>query len=191
MQAFVDLHFGSRTCIHYTPFLLIVKLDISVNQNLFQTLDQCLRSNNAMAGPQSPVITKGSLVKFTYLYAKPGHDQTPMVLVTDIWQSFIRGLNINYLTFPIIKGLLQQFGEQPTFSYGNIKGQEYILSAFRQYKRPGVSGIQKLNSPFLLNALACARSTDPNEVEAIRKIIRDQIRQQTNPAAVPSEEMKL
>lgn len=160
-----------------------------MNPNLFQTLEQCLRSNNALSGPQSPVISKGSLVKFTYLYAKPGHDQTPMVLITDIWRDYIRGLNLNYLTFPTIKGLLQQFGENTSFSYQNIRGQNYIVSAFRQYKRPGIGGIQKLNSPFLLNALACSRSTDPNEVEAIRKTIRDQIRQQTQQQAGPSDEM--
>jgi hypothetical protein len=160
-----------------------------MNPNLFQTLEQCLKNNNALAGPTTPVIQKGSLVKFGYLYAKPGHDQTPMVLITDIWPAYIRGLNLNYLTFPIIKGLLQQFGEKPTFSYQNIKGQDYIVSAFRQYKRPGISAIQKLNSPFLLNALACARSTDPSEVEQMRKVIRDQLRQQTNPSAAPSAEM--
>lgn len=162
-----------------------------MNPNLFQTLEQCLRQNNALSGPTTPVIAKGSLVKFGYLYAKPGHDQTPMVLITDIWRDYIRGLNLNYLTFPVIKGLLQQFGEQTTFSYQNIKGQSYIVSAFRQYKRPGISGIQKLNSPFLLNALACARSTDPNEVAAMRKVIRDQLRQQTNPVAAPSTEMRV
>jgi hypothetical protein len=115
-----------------------------------------------------------------------------MVLITDTPRqgfNYIRGLNLNYLTFPTIKGLLQQFGENTNFSYGNIRGQQYIVSAFRQYKHPGISGIQKLNSPFLLNVLACARSVDPNEVEAIRKLVRDQIRQKTNPIAEASGEV--
>ncbi len=164
-----------------------------MNPNLFQSIEQCLKGNNALAGPASPVIAAGSLVKFNYLYAKPGHDQTPLVLLTHpcpYKDVYYRGINLNYLTFPFIRKLLQQFGEQPTFSYSqNIKGQAYIVSAFRQYKRQGVSGIQKLNSPFLLNALACARSADPNEVESIRKVIRDQIRKQTSVQAQPSAEM--
>jgi hypothetical protein len=160
-----------------------------MNPNLFQTLEQCLKSNNALAGPQTPIIGKGSLCRFTYLYAKPGHDQTPMVLITDVWRDYIRGINTNYLTFPTIKGLLQQFGENAGFSYNNVKGREYIVSAFRQYKRLGISGIQKLNSAFLLNALACARTIDPNEIEAIRRTIREQIRQTTNIQAQPTVEM--
>lgn len=153
-----------------------------MNPNLFQNLEYCLKNNNALSNP-SPLVAKGSLIKFTYTFAKPGHDNTPMVLVTDIWREYIRGINTNYLTFPTIKGLLQQFGERTSFSYQNIKGQEYIVSAFRQYRRSGINNLQKLNSAFLLNALACARSVDPNEIEGIRKVIRDQIRQQTNPIA--------
>lgn len=160
-----------------------------MNPNLFQTIEQCLKSNNALMGPKTPIIGKGSLCKFTYLYAKPGHDQTPMVLITDVWRDFVRGININYLTFPAIKGLLQQFGENNGFSYSNIKGQEYIVSAFRQYKRLGISGIQKLNSAFLLNVLACSRSIDPNEIEAIRRMIREQIRQTTNTQAQATGEI--
>lgn len=160
-----------------------------MNPNLFQTIEQCLKSNNALSGPSTPIIGKGSLCKFTYLYAKPGHDQTPLVLVTDVWGKFLRGININYLTFPTIKGLLQRFGENASFSYQNVKGQDYIVSAFRQYKRPGISGIQKLNTAFLLNTLACARSIDPNEIEAIRRVIREQIRQTTNAQAQATSEI--
>lgn len=169
-----------------------------MNPNLFQKIENCLRSNNALQDPPSPQIQAGSLVRFTYNYAKPGHDQMPLVLVTAplpyidkrTMQPYLRGVNLNYLTFPAIKGLLQQFGEKRDFSYKqNLKGQKYIVTAFRQYKYSGISGIQKLNSPFLLNALACARSIDPNEIEAIRKVIRDQIRGLSSQLAMPTGEM--
>lgn len=159
-----------------------------MNPNLFLNIEECLRSNNAVPGVVNPVITKGSLCRFSYLYVKPGHDQTPLVLITDLWQNYIRGINLNYLTFPTIKNLLQQFGDNTSFSYSNIRGQEYLTSAFRQYKRGGVNGIQKLNSAFILNTLACIRSIDPNEVEAIRKSVREQIRRVTNEQAGPTPE---
>lgn len=161
-----------------------------MNPNLFVTMEQCLKNNNALAIPNTPFIAPGSLVRFTYLYAKPGHDQTPLVLLTaplPYKGIYFRGINLNYLTFPTIKGLLQQFAENPSFSYQqNLRGMGYITSAFRQYKRQGVSGIQKLNSAFLLNTLACARSVDPNEIEAIRRTVRDQIRRITNEQAGPT-----
>ena len=171
-----------------------------MNPNLFQNIEQCLRGNNAMSQPANPLIQAGSLVRFTHQYAKPGHDQSPLVLLVNPipyvdkrnGQKYLRGINLNYLTFPVIKGILQQFGEKQTFSYQqNLKGKEYIVSAFRQYKYQGISGIQKLNSPFLLNALACARSVDPNEIEAIRKMIRDQIRTLSNPMAQATGEMPI
>ena len=155
-----------------------------MNPNLFQTLEQCLKNNNALTGPKSPVISKGSLCRFRYMFAKPGHDPMPMVLITDVNAQYIRGLNLNYLTFPVIKGLLQTYAENVGFSYSNVKGQTFIVSSFRRYKRGGISGILKLNSAFLLNTLACARSVDPNEIEAIRQVVREKMRQTVNQEAI-------
>ena len=137
------------------------------------------------------LIGKGSLIRFNYTFVKPGHDQTPVVLVTDVWANYIRGVNIGYLTFPYVKRLLQQYCNSTGFSYANIKGQEYIVSAFRQYKRAGLRGLQKLDCAFLLNVLASVRSYDPHEIEAIRKSVRDQIRKLTNPTAQPTGEMPI
>lgn len=139
-------------------------------------------------GPSVKQIAKGSLVTFNYLYHKPGHDPAPLVIITDIWQNYIRGINLHYLTFPIIKNILQSYCDNVGFSYSNIRGDEYIVSAFRQYKRLGIRQIKKLDCAFLLNVLASVRTFDPNEVEAIRKSVRQQIRQLTFPWANPTQE---
>lgn len=136
-------------------------------------------------------IMKGSLCTFNYVFHKPGHDPYPLVIVTDVAfgpRQDVRGVNLHYLTFPYVKRLLQPNCNNPNFSYGNIKGDEYIVSAFRQYKRNGIRQIKKLDCAFLLNVLASVRSFDPNEVEAIRKSVREQIRRLTNPQAAPSPE---
>jgi hypothetical protein len=133
----------------------------------------------------------GSLCTFSYAFHKPGHDPQPVVLITDIWDFYIRGVNINYLTFPTIKKLLQTNCNNLDFSYQDIKGLDYIVSAFRQYKKNGIQDIKKLDCAFLLNVLASVRSLDPNEIEAIRSSVRDQLYRVTNPSAEPTKEMTL
>lgn len=163
--------------------------------------DAVLPSNLTAPTPVNPTIGRGSLITFNYLFHKPGHDTWPLVLVTDVNyqtktspQSFVRGINLHYLTFPIIKKLLfpgpgQSVCDNGIVTYQYIKGDEYIKSAFRQYKRNGIASLKKLNCDFIVNALAISRSFDPNEIEAIRKSVREQLRRIVNPTAGPSGEM--
>lgn len=128
-------------------------------------------------------IAKGSLVTFQYAFHKPGHDPNPLVLITDIWPAYIRGVNLHYLTPNYIKSLLQSNKDNRMFSYLNIKSNRYITSAFRQYKRQGIRGIRKFDTSFLTSVLSKIRSIDPHEVEAIRRSVREQIFQMMNPIA--------
>ena len=140
-------------------------------------------------------VTRGSLVTFNYLFHKPGHDPQPLVLITDVLDQYVRGINLHYLTFPVIKKLIypapgRSVCDSPAFSYEYIKAQGYIIrKAFRQYKRSGVAGIQKLNCDFIVNAMAITRSFDPNEIEAIRKSVREQIQRMANVQAGTTPEM--
>jgi len=141
-------------------------------------------------------ITRGSLVTFNYLFHKPGHDPAPMVLITDIWAQYIRGINLHYLTFPVIKNLIypapgKSLCDNPIFTYQYIKRNSYITSAFRQYKRNGIERLRKLDCAFIVNALAVSRSFDPNEIEAIRRSVREQIRRMVNEPAAPTGELKI
>ena len=144
--------------------------------------------------PTAKPVGRGSLVTFNYIFHKPGHDPNPVVLITDIWPNYIRGINLNYLTFPTIKNLVfpspgQTVCDNPAFTYQYIKGNDYIVSAFRQYKRNGVQRLKKLDCAFIVKALSLSRSFDPNEIEAIRKSVREQIRQLVNQRAAPTGEM--
>lgn len=143
-------------------------------------------------------IGKGSLVRFHYLFHKPGHDPTPLVLVTDSDyavrnnpRKYVRGVNIHYLTFPTIKWMLdQRFADNPSFSYEHFKGNEYITSAFRQYKKEGIRRVSKVDTAFIVNLLASLRPStiSPNELEAMRQNIRQQINQQLQAPADASQE---
>lgn len=141
----------------------------------------------------NPIIARGSLIVFKYMFHKPGHDPMPLVLVTDVWDKYIRGINLHYLTFPTIKKLMfpvpgKSICESQQMSYQYIKGNEYIVSAFRQYKKNGIESVKKLNCEFIMKALAMSRSFDPNEIEAIRLSVREQIKTMMNPKAAPSKE---
>lgn len=165
-----------------------------LNPSLFQNIQIGNLKSNAIGanqyGPSQSLLTatigKGSLASFSYTFVKPGanHDPYPLVLITDVWPNYIRGINIHYLTFPTIKRILVPNCNNQTFSYANIRNNSYIVSAFRQYKRNGIRQIKKLDCSFLTNVLASVRTFNPNEVEAIRQSIRNQIRQLTNTQAV-------
>ena len=95
---------------------------------------------------QPPVVRavgKGSLINFSYLFAKAGHPLSPMVLVTDITPQYIRGVNLQYLTPQYIQRLLDKRFingcNNPKFSYFNIKNDPVLVGgrggqkgAFRQ-----------------------------------------------------------
>lgn len=130
-------------------------------------------------GPSVKTIGKGSLVYFNYLFWI--HDPYPLVIVTDIYGQYIRGVNLHYLTFPYIKKILQpQLNasncDNKNFSYYNIKDTQYIVNAFRTYKRSGIKTIKTLDCAFILNIMASVRALDPQEVENIRLAIQQQMR---------------
>jgi len=133
-------------------------------------------------GPSVKRLATGSLVQFTYGFVKPGpsHDKTPLVIVTDVNAKFIRGINLHYLNYKEIKRILQKSGMNacgnPMFSYqNNIKSNEYIKTAFRRYKRIGVRRLKLLNCDFVLNVMNSVRAIDPQELEAIRDTIKEQL----------------
>jgi hypothetical protein len=125
-------------------------------------------------------IKKGSLVSFNYVFHKTGHPPYPDVIVTDISSFYIRGLNIQYLTFPYIKRLLQNNCNNLSFSYRTIKSDKFLVSSFRQYKRSGIKKLKTLDCGFILNLLGVTRAITPNEVKAIRETINEQLSKITN-----------
>lgn len=104
------------------------------------------------------------------------HDPYPMVIITDIWPKYIRGVNLHYLTFPYVKRLLTNFGGK-SFSYFNIRSDKYMANAFRMYVRMGVQQPKRLDTQWLLSVLSSVRSFDPGELEKIRQSIQKQIQQ--------------
>lgn len=127
-------------------------------------------------------IRKGSLIKFKYLYSqakKPNviHDTRPVVVVTDFMPNYIRGVNIHYLTFPIVKNLLNTHAKSGGFSYASIKGNGYIAEAFRMYKRniEVDATIEEIDYEVLLNLLGSVRSYTDNELQQVYNKIEAQI----------------
>lgn len=129
-------------------------------------------------------VTKGSLITFNYLNWI--HDPYPLLIVTDIVPGTrLRGVNLHYLTFNYIKGLLRNSCENRGFSYSNIRNDKYIVDAFRSYKWQGVRTVKKLDCNFLLTVMATVRSFDPSQVKQIRENIQQQLNRQVTPKAGP------
>jgi hypothetical protein len=151
---------------------------------LFDDFDPITNIPGNQFGVATGKISRGSLLSFHYpeSHAKPPnviHDFYPMVIITDVWPNFIRGVNLHYLTFPYIKKLLQAHGGKSSAQYtsSDISGDKYVANAFRMYYIIGVKQARSLDVEFLLNILATARSFSPNEIEKIKKEIEAQIQQ--------------
>ena len=128
----------------------------------------------------SSMITKGTLISFHYpksfaMIPNVIHDHYPLVILTDIWPNYIRGVNLHYLTFPYVKALLTKFGGNSSFDYFHIKPDAYMAGAFRMYVRAGVKRPRKLDDKWLISVLQGVRSFSPGEIEKIRANIQKQI----------------
>lgn len=157
--------------------------------NLWQAIDW-----PTPAVPTPKVVHMGSIVNFHYTGQRTGHqihDPYPLVLVSNIYSDAIRGLNLNYLTLPYVKAMINAFLDK-NFSYQMIKGDTYLVGspeppkgdgkpgAFRSYKRTGISQLRIMDSAFLKAVAAVSRSLDPNELDQIRMQLEQLMKYQVN-----------
>ncbi len=127
-------------------------------------------------------INKGSLISFNYTKWK--HDPYPLVLITDITPGVkLRGVNLHYMTFNSIKNIIKNSCSNPGFSYSNIRGDKYIISAFRSYEWASIRQIKRFDCNVLLNIMATVRNYDPSESKAIREAVQQQLKQVVNTKA--------
>lgn len=152
---------------------------------LFDQFNPMSRLPSNQFGLVGSQITRGSLISFNYprsfaMIPNVIHDVQPMVIVTDIWPNYIRGVNLHYLMFPHVRSLLTKYGGNAGFSYQAVKASVSEVGtawydAFRMYVRAGVGRPRKLDTEWLKNVLTEVRSFDPGEVEKIRSTIQKQI----------------
>ena len=85
---------------------------------------------------------------------------------------------MHYLTFNQIRQVLQEDqlnGCRPGFNYQNVKPYEYLINGYRTYKRNGLRNLKVLDCNLILKSISVSRSIDPQESEAIRESIKNQI----------------
>lgn len=148
---------------------------------LFEDWSPLERVPSNQYGLSTKKITRGSLISFSYpqswaVIPNVIHDPAPMIIITDIWPRYVRGLNLHYLTFPYIKKILGTHGGK-NFSYFHVRPDRYMANAFRMYVRQGIRQPKKLDIDFLNTVLQSARSFAPGELEQIRAEIQRQIQQ--------------
>ena len=118
----------------------------------------------------------GKIIKFQYLLAR--HDPYPCVLTSDLFSdNRIAGLNIRYLTFPIIAQLLKLFNNK-NFNYYDLKPYGSVfLSAYRSYKLSAIRVAKELDTHALITTLRSARKFTPAEIDSVIADVRAQIQQ--------------
>lgn len=130
-------------------------------------------------------VQRGTLITFRYQFRK--NDPTPLVLITDTLSGLrIRGVNLHYVTLNAMLKLLAAYGNAPTFSYRNIMGDKHLTNAFRHYHWQGVVTPLVLDVDFIkqvIQVMQTQRLMQPNELDAIVKMVEEQINIQANPKA--------
>lgn len=129
-------------------------------------------------------LRKGALLYCQYTFWH--HDPNPLVLVTDVEGDRIRGVNLHYLTFKYVKGLLSKYCGKMHFDYGLISHDPYIVNAFRTYKKSGMRNIQLLDCDIINMQFQEQRKAykyNPQELKAIRDRLRKQMQGAANMSA--------
>lgn len=133
-------------------------------------------------GPTVKGFGPGFLFSCQYQFFK--HDPNPLVLMTRLYaDGRVAGVNLHYLTFPYVRHLIRTFCGKGTFGYPQIKGDKFIVNAFRTYKRVGIRSVKAIDCGFLVSILGSLRSFNPAEVEAMRKEVQRQLMEKVNPKA--------
>jgi hypothetical protein len=131
-------------------------------------------------GPKT--IKQGSIIAFKYDFFK--NDPYPTIIVTKITPQYICGLNIHVLTFYNIKTLLSKNKinacENPAFNYNLVKGNGYIIKAFRKYKKAGMRSVKIFDCDSFMTLIGIPRIVNPKEAKIIRTNISNQINKKTN-----------
>lgn len=152
--------------------------------------------NNLFNNLQSPVrqmgwyVRKGAVITFSYMgqTKNPINDPYPMVLVSDIFKDMIRGVNLHYMNTFYIQRVITDpnMAGNRSFSFANISGDNYIINAFRSYKRIGISNIRMLDLQYLKGLLTISKALKPGELELVRSQVKDIMDQQMRqPTAEP------
>jgi hypothetical protein len=130
-------------------------------------------------GPKT--LTKGSIISFKYDFFK--NDPYPTIIVTSVSKDYISGLNIHVLTFYRIKELLGtkiNACKNPAFGYNLVKGNGYIIKAYRKYKKVGMRSVKIFDCDAFLNIIGITRVLTPKEAKIIRNDVSNQINKKTN-----------
>lgn len=155
-------------------------------QNIIEQLFQPVR-RNIIANPDKSLastlrVQTGSLISFNYSFWK--NDPYPLVIVieNDSRKDKLAGINLHRLLPNDIRELMMKFN-QKGYAYGTVSDQKKFREAYRTYKKVGIRQQRMFDVNFLLRVISMVKTTDPAEVQIIRRQVQEQLKQQINPKA--------
>jgi hypothetical protein len=154
----------------------------SIIEQLFKPVGRNVVANPDRSLAYNFRVQTGSLISFNYTFWK--NDPYPLVLVieNDSRKDKIAGINLHKLLPYDIKELMSKFN-QMGYAYGNISDQKKFREAYRTYKKVGIRQQRVFDAQFLLKVISMVKTTDPAEVQIIRRQVQEQLKQQINPKA--------
>jgi len=151
---------------------------------LFQDFNPIARMAANQYGPSTKNIGRGALISFHYpvtMSVNPNYqirDIKPMLIITNIGQKYISGVNLHYLTLPYLRAIILNHGGDQGFSWhSRIKADAYLARSYRLYVRRGIHKPKILDTDWLKKVLFEVQTFDPGQLKAIRENIKKQIQQ--------------
>lgn len=154
----------------------------SIIEQLFKPVGRSVIANPDRSLGSNFRIQTGSLISFNYTFWK--NDPYPLVIVIEnnARKDKISGINLHRLLPYDIRELMGKFN-QMGFAYGSISDQKKFRAAYRTYKKIGIRQQRVFDVQFLLRVISMVKTTDPAEVQIIRRQVQEQLKQQINPKA--------
>ena len=127
-------------------------------------------------------VRSGAVIRFNYTLWK--HDPYPLVIVTDrMPDGDVRGVNLRYFILNYVVQMIRNYCGKPGFSFRNIAPNRYFVGAFRRYKSFGMRNIEMLDCDLILKTIDMIRTHDPNQQQAMREAVQEQLRKKVNVTA--------
>jgi len=128
-------------------------------------------------------VRSGTVIRFNYATLFK-HDPYPLVIVTDrMPDGDVRGVNLKYFVMNSVVQMIRNYCGKPGFSFRNIASNRYFVGAFRRYKSFGMRNIEMLDCELILKTIDMMRTHDPNQEQAIREAVQEQLRKKINVTA--------
>ena len=142
------------------------------------SLNELLRELRPAVPAQA--LVPGNVVSFHYSLFR--HDPYPVTLILEDQGPYLFGINLHYLSFPLVQQIFQRYGQAPT--YEAVRNMGNIDHAFRRYKKAAITQPRAERLTQILQKMLMVRRYPEHEIQNAVEDVRQQREGQVPPAPV-------